>query len=131
MFYLPAARSVRKFNGMRPLLPRRLPPVLVRFRTVVFRLLMPANTWIEDRDPTGTRRLGHRSGVFSEGIPGNRYLDTSGRVNQAFGHLYEGTDAPTGFATDRGSWSFRLRAIDVCNGNQQVAVSPTLVVNWL
>jgi hypothetical protein len=91
----------------------------------------PAGAWIEDRDPTGTRRLGHRSGRFSEGIPGNRYLDSAPRTNQAFGHRYEGTDDPTGFATDRGSWSFRLRAIDVCNGDRLLAVSPTLVVNWL
>jgi Domain of unknown function (DUF4157) len=91
----------------------------------------PANTWIEDRDPTGTRRLGHRSGRFSEGIPGNRYLDSAGRPNQAFGHQYEGSDDPSGFATDRGSWSFRLRVIDVCNGNRQLVVSPTLVLNWL
>lgn len=91
----------------------------------------PVNTWIEDRDPTGTRRLGYRSGRFSEGIPGNRYLDSAGRVNQAFGHRYEGTDAPTGFAADRGSWSFRLGAYDMCNGNRLLRYSPTLVVNWL
>ncbi len=91
----------------------------------------PADTWIEDRDPTGTRRLGYRRGRFAEGIPGNRYLDSTGQVNQAFGHRYEGSDAPTGFATDRGSWSFRLGVYDVCNGNSFLEYSPTLVVNWL
>ena len=91
----------------------------------------PADTWIEDRDPTGTRRLGHRSGRFSEGIPGNRYLDTAGRVNQAFGHRYEGSDDPSGFATDRGSWSFRLGVYDMCTGNTLLQYTPTLVVNWL
>jgi hypothetical protein len=90
-----------------------------------------ADTWIEDRDPTGNRRLGYRSGRFAEGIPGNRYIDPTGRVNQAFGYRYEGSDDPTGFATDRGSWRFRLGVYDMCNGNRLLEYSPTLVVNWL
>ena len=63
--------------------------------------------------------------------PGDRYLDTAGRQNQAFGHIYQGEDNPQGLPAERGSWRFRLRVIDVCNGNQQLAVSPSLVVNWL
>jgi hypothetical protein len=89
----------------------------------------PANTWIEDRDAAG--RYGHRSGPFSDAGPGDRYLDAAGRQNQAFGHLYRGEDNPSGLAADRGRWRFRLRVIDVCNGDQRLAVSPTLVLNWL
>jgi hypothetical protein len=88
----------------------------------------PAGRWIEDRNATNSLRYGHRA-AFDRG-PGNRYLDTT-RQNQAFGHRFEGSDNPQGLPADRGSWSFRLRAIDVCNGNRLLAVSPTLVVNWL
>lgn len=91
----------------------------------------PAGRWIEDRDAAGTR-YGHRSGAFSDPGPGDRYLDTAGRQNQAFGHRYRGEDNPTDNPPYlQGSWSFRLRVIDVCNGNRQLTVSPTLVVNWL
>ncbi len=90
----------------------------------------PANRWIEDRDAAGLR-YGHRSGPFTDPGPGDRYLDTAGRQNQAFGHRYRAQDTPTGLAADRGSWRFRLRVIDVCNGDAQLAVSPALVINWL
>ncbi|UUZ56767.1 hypothetical protein LP419_18115 [Massilia sp. H-1] len=53
------------------------------------------------------------------------------KQNQAFGHRFLGEDNPSGLFADRGSWSFRLRAIDVCNGDRLIAVSPTLVINWL
>jgi hypothetical protein len=89
----------------------------------------PANTWIEDRDAAG--RYGHRSGPFTDPGPGDHYVDTAGRENQAFGHIYRGQDTPSGLAADRGSWNFRLRVIDICNGNRQLGVSRTLVVNWL
>lgn len=89
----------------------------------------PAGRWIEDRDAGNTTRYGHRSG-FSPG-PGNQYVDNTGTQNQAFGHRFIGQDNPGGLFADRGSWSFRLRAIDVCNGERLVAVSPTLVINWL
>jgi hypothetical protein len=90
----------------------------------------PANTWIEDRDDAGGR-YGHRTGPNSDPGAGDRYLDAAGQQNQAFGHRYRGQDTPFGLAADRGSWSFRLRVIDVCRGNRQLAVSPTLVFNWL
>jgi hypothetical protein len=90
----------------------------------------PANTWIEDRDDAGGR-YGHRTGPNSDPGAGDRYLDAAGQQNQAFGHRYQGRDTPFGLAADRGSWSFRLRVIDVCRGNRQLAVSPTLVFNWL
>jgi hypothetical protein len=89
----------------------------------------PANTWIEDRDQANDR-YGHRTGPMSDPGPGDQYLDQH-RRNQAFGHRYEGSDSPQGLAADRGSWRFRLRVIDICNGYRQLAVSPTLVVNWL
>ncbi len=89
----------------------------------------PADTWIEDRDAAG--RYGHRAGPFSDPGAGDHYLDSAGRQNQAFGHIYRGQDNPQGLAADRGTWRFRLRVIDVCNGNALLAVSPTLRVNWL
>jgi len=89
----------------------------------------PAGRWIEDRNAGDTLRYGHRA-AFDRG-PGNQFVDNSGRQNQAFGHRFIGEDNPGGLFADRGSWSFRLRAIDVCNGNRQIAVSPTLVINWL
>lgn len=89
-----------------------------------------ANTWIEDRD-SSDGRYGWRTGPHSDPGPGDRYLDTSGRQNQAFGHRYEGSDEPEAFASDRGSWRFRLGVYDMCNGNRLLQYSPTLVVNWL
>lgn len=89
----------------------------------------PAGRFIEDRNDGNTLRYGHRA-AFDRG-PGNQYVDTTGRQNQAFGHRFLGEDNPSGLFADRGSWSFRLRAIDVCNGDRLIAVSPTLVINWL
>jgi hypothetical protein len=89
----------------------------------------PADTWIEDRNATNSLRYGHRA-FFDRG-PGNRYLDTTGAQNQAYGHIFEGQDNPSGLVGDQGSWSFRLRVVDVCNGNRTLARSPTLVLNWL
>ncbi len=89
----------------------------------------PAGRWIEDRNDTNTLRYGHRS--FFGGGAGNRYLDTSGRQNQAFGHIFEGQDNPMGLAADRGSWRFRLAVYDVCNNNTLLQQSPVLVLNWL
>ena len=90
----------------------------------------PANTWIEDRNANNTLRYGHRA-AFDRG-PGNQYLDTAGRQNQAFGHRYEGQDNPTDNPPfNRGSWSFRLGVYDMCNGPRLLQYTPTLVVNWL
>ena len=89
----------------------------------------PAGRWIEDRNQTNTLRYGHRA-RFNRGN-GNQYLDTSGRQNLPFGHIFRGRDTPSGLVTDQGSWSFRLRVIDVCNGNRLLATSRTLILNWL
>ncbi|MFY9510194.1 MAG: DUF4157 domain-containing protein, partial [Rubrivivax sp.] len=90
----------------------------------------PAGSFIEDRDDANTR-YGHRAGPHSDPGVGDRYLDNAGRQNQAFGHIYRGRDSPRGLAADRGSWTFRLRVIDVCNGNKLLATSRRLVLNWL
>jgi hypothetical protein len=90
----------------------------------------PAGTWIEDRDEADGR-YGWRTGPHSDPGPGDQYIDTTGAQNQAFGHRWVGRDTPEAFATDRGSWSFRLGVYDMCNGNQLLEYSPTLVVNWL
>jgi len=91
----------------------------------------PAGDFLEDRNADNTLRYGHRTG-FSAGSAGNQYLDTR-RRNQAFGHRFVGTDNPTinGGPAVRGSWTFRLRVIDVCNANRLVDSSRLLVVNWL
>ncbi|PXF58261.1 MAG: hypothetical protein C4B58_07340 [Deltaproteobacteria bacterium] len=90
----------------------------------------PADTWIEDRNRTDTLRYGHRR--FYDRGPGNRYLDSAGQQNQAFGHIYEGEDNPVDNPPyAQGSWSFRLGVYDMCNGNRLLEYSPTLVVNWL
>ncbi|HEU4775791.1 MAG TPA: DUF4157 domain-containing protein [Telluria sp.] len=89
----------------------------------------PAGRWIEDRNGNDTFRYGHRAAYAHP--PGNQYLDTGGRPNQAFGHRFLGQDNPGGLVGFRGSWSFRLRAVDVCNSERLIAVSPTLVINWL
>jgi hypothetical protein len=90
----------------------------------------PAGTWIEDRDQAGGR-YGHRTGPHSDPGPGDQYLDAAGRRNQAYGDRFRGTDNPRGLAADRGSWTFRLRVIDVCNGSTRVQSSRPLVINWL
>jgi len=97
--------------------------------TANFPAAHPAGTFIEDRDAAG--RYGHRAPPFTDPGVGDQYLDTAGRQNQAFGHIYRGSDSPLGFATDRGSWTFRLRVIDVCDGGKLLAVSRRLVLNWL
>ena len=90
----------------------------------------PSGRWIEDRDTANTR-YGHRSGRFSAPGRGDRYLDSAGHQNSAFGHRYRGQDNPLGLAADRGAYLFRLRVVDVCNRGRRVARSRTLRLNWL
>ena len=87
----------------------------------------PADTWIEDRDGTNTLRYGHRVG-FSPG-PGNQYLDSDGKRNQAFGHIYRGRDTPSGPVALAGQWRFMLRVIDVCNGGRRLGWD-FIRINW-
>ena len=87
----------------------------------------PADTWIEDRDGTNTLRYGHRVG-FSPG-PGNQYLDSDGKRNQAFGHIYRGRDTPGGPVALAGQWRFMLRVIDVCNGGRRLGWD-FIRINW-
>jgi hypothetical protein len=89
-----------------------------------------ANTWIEDRD-AANNRYGRRSGPFSDPQTFDQYLDSTGARNQAFGHLYRGTDDPGGPAAGMaGTWRFLLRVVDVCNGNRQVGSDDFIRINW-
>jgi hypothetical protein len=91
----------------------------------------PAGTWLEDRDNTGTNRYGHRAGAFSDPQTFDQYLDTNGRRNQAFGHLYRGSDTPGGAAAGLGgTWRFLIRAVDVCNGGARIGGQDFVRVNW-
>jgi hypothetical protein len=89
-----------------------------------------ANTWFEDRD-AANNRYGHRSGPFSDPQNFDQYIDTNGRRNQAFGHIYRGSDSPGGPAAIlAGSWRFRLSVVDVCNGDTEIGGQDFVRVNW-
>lgn len=88
----------------------------------------PANTWIEDRNSGDTLRYGHRVG-YSPG-PGNQYVDSSGRQNQAYGHIYHGRDFPGGPATLAGQWRFLIKVIDVSRGRRTIGSQDMIRINW-
>ena len=89
-----------------------------------------ANTWLEDRD-AANNRYGHRTGPNSDPQNFDQYIDTNGRRNQAFGHIFRGSDSPGGpDAIMAGSWRFRLSVIDVCNGNAEIGGQDFVRVNW-
>jgi hypothetical protein len=89
-----------------------------------------ADTWIEDRD-AANHRYGHRAGPFTDPQDFDQYIDTNGRRNQAFGHRYRGSDTPGGpDALLAGNWRFRLRVVDVCNGNAGIGGQDFVRVNW-
>ena len=89
-----------------------------------------ANTWLEDRD-AANNRYGHRTGPNSDPQNFDQYIDTNGRRNQAFGHIFRGSDSPGGpDAILAGSWRFRLSVIDVCNGNAEIGGQDFVRVNW-
>ncbi len=89
-----------------------------------------ADTWIEDRD-AANKRYGHRSGAFSDPQSFDQYLDSTGARNQAFGHIYRGTDTPGGPAAGMvGTWRFLLRVVDVCNGGTQLGADDFIRINW-
>ncbi len=89
-----------------------------------------ADTWVEDRD-AANNRYGHRTGPNSDPQDFDQYIDTNLRRNQAFGHLYRGSDSPGGPAAGLGgSWRFMLSVIDVCNGNARIGGQDFVRVNW-
>jgi hypothetical protein len=89
-----------------------------------------ANTWIEDRD-AADNRYGRRAGPHSDPQDFDQFIDTNGRRNQAFGHIYRGSDSPGGpAAVLAGSWRFRLSVVDVCNGDAQIGGQDFVRVNW-
>ena len=89
----------------------------------------PANRWIEDRD-SSNNRYGHRSGPFSDPTTDDQYLDSSGKRNQAYGHIYRGRDMPFGPATDAGQWRFLVKVIDVCKGGRTIGKQDVIRINW-
>ncbi|MHC1599758.1 MAG: eCIS core domain-containing protein [Candidatus Methanospirareceae archaeon] len=88
-----------------------------------------ANRWIEDRD-SGNNRYGHRSGPFSDPQSYDQYLDSSGKRNQAYGHIYRGRDSPNGPATIAGQWRFLVKVIDVCRGGRTIGGQDVIRINW-
>ena len=89
-----------------------------------------ADTWLEDRD-AANNRYGHRTGPRSDPQNFDQYIDTNGRRNQGFGHLYRGSDTPGGPAAIlAGSWRFRLSVIDVCNGGTEIGGQDFVRINW-
>ena len=88
-----------------------------------------ANRWIEDRD-SGNNRYGHRSGSFSDPQSYDQYLDSSGKRNQAYGHIYKGRDSPNGPATIAGQWRFLVKVIDVCRGGRTIGGQDVIRINW-
>jgi hypothetical protein len=90
----------------------------------------PADTWIEDRDPSD-KRYGHRFGPHSDPIAngGDEYT-TNGARDQLHGTTYNGKDKPSGPLTDVGKWFFRLDVIDTCNSNNVISQSPVITCDW-
>ena len=86
---------------------------------------------MEDRDNTGVNRYGHRSGRFSDPQSFDQYTDGAIR-NQAFGHLYRGSDSPReGVAGSlAGTWRFMITAVDVCNGGQRIGGRDFVRLDW-
>ena len=86
-----------------------------------------ADTWIEDRDQNN-HRYGHRSGPFSDPQSFDQYLDSTNKRNQAFGHIFRGTDTPGG-GTPAGSWRFFIQVVDVCKGGRQLGAVDFIRIN--
>jgi hypothetical protein len=88
------------------------------------------NTWIEDRD-SKDKRYGHRSGKFSDPANFDQYLDSGGKPNQAFGHIYKGNDTPQGpSGVLTGTWEFAVQCVDVCHNEQAVGTNDYIRINW-
>jgi Domain of unknown function (DUF4157) len=90
----------------------------------------PHSTWIEDRSPGDTIRLGHRTGKFATPLTMNRFEDASGTADMANGAKYVGNDRPSMLTTDKGTMFFRFYAIDVCNGNNKIGATDTITIKW-
>ena len=90
----------------------------------------PANTWIEDRSPGDTLRLGHRTGPFARALTMNRFEDASGTVDMLNGAKYVGNDRPSMLSTDKGKMLFRFYAVDIFNGNKIIGGTDTITINW-
>jgi hypothetical protein len=89
-----------------------------------------AGTLLEDRD-AADNRYGRRAGPHSDPQNFDQYLDTNGRRNQGFGHIYRGSDSPGGPAAIlAGTWRFRVSVVDVCNGGSRIGGADFVRVNW-
>jgi hypothetical protein len=89
-----------------------------------------ADTWIEDRD-AANKRYGHRSGPFTDPQDFDQYIDANGR-NQAFGHIYRGSDTPGGPVATLGGgvWRFMVKVVDVCKGGRTIATQDFNRIPW-
>jgi hypothetical protein len=89
-----------------------------------------ADTWIEDRD-AANKRYGHRSGPFTDPQDFDQYTDGAER-NQAFGHLYRGSDTPGGPVSfvGGGVWRFMIKVVDVCKGGRTIATQDFNRIPW-
>jgi hypothetical protein len=90
----------------------------------------PANTWIEDRNDTNTRRYGYRTGPFAVPLsPCRNEYKTGTTLDMANGDTYCGRDRPSGPTSMVGQFKFRLDVIDTCSGAAAVS-SPEITINW-
>ena len=94
------------------------------------------DTWVEDRNADDTHRYGYRSGPYreleegEEPSEGDKFVDSKGVRNTAFGHRYIGLDSPHMLGYIKGSFRFRLHTVDICNGDTRVATSDELELVW-
>jgi len=83
-------------------------------------------TWYEDRDDID-KRYGRREGRYSDPQACDQYT----MPDQLCGTKYSGFDQPQSpIILAHGTWKFKLKVHDVCNGNIVVAKSDILVLRW-
>ena len=106
---------------------------------------MAAGVYYEDTDSTGTNHYGDRNNPSSI----SQYIDTkTGLTDQQHGDAFHGVDTPQSPTkefghdmtttrvgkTQDGTWDFRLRVTDRCNGDAPVApapdAKPTTTILW-
>ena len=85
-----------------------------------------ADTWYRDRAGSGWM-CGSRT---QPGRPNCRYIGSDGE-DMLCGTKFEGTDQPVdGSGKKTGWWKFQLVVVDRCNGNEIVATSDELILQW-
>jgi len=88
------------------------------------------DTWYEDRDKND-KRYGHRSGAQSDPVTGcGDEYKTGTTHDQANGDEYCGNDNPDGPTAMTGTYTFKLKVVDVCNGDAVKTESSEITVSW-